>query len=254
MDVDVNSHISLTSNDDIRKICNGFFSGKKININHINYFHKDKSGSVYYLCSNHDWIKHYIESGYTHIGAFETKQYLSNERYVLWDSLDSDDIILKDSKELINVEHGLTVVQKEKDGISFFNFGNNNGDINNLNQYINNLMHLNEFIPYFLAKAKNIIKDANNQRIIVTPKYAPINKEQDVILKERLSQREMECVYWYLKGKSSGEIAIILEISRRTVETHIENIKLKLDCSNLFQLGYRIAAMRFFAEGYIPNL
>jgi len=91
--------------------------------------------------------------------------------------------------------------------------------------------------------------DINSLRKIAE-REIEITKEKKAL--SLLSQREMDCVHWYLKGKNSGEIAIILGISRRTVETHIENAKSKLDCTNLFQLGYRIAEMKYTAIEFIP--
>lgn len=51
-----------------------------------------------------------------------------------------------------------------------------------------------------------------------------------------LTRREVECLYWLSQGKSAEETAIILFISKRTIEKHFENIKLKLDCRNKYQL------------------
>src|SRR5579871_1989503 len=103
MTVNLDSHISLISTDDINKLCQQFFNRKKLPINHLNYIHKYPDGGLLYLCSNHAWVKHYITSQYMNIGAFETKPLLAKNRYVLWDSLDSEDIILRDSRELIQV-------------------------------------------------------------------------------------------------------------------------------------------------------
>lgn len=55
-----------------------------------------------------------------------------------------------------------------------------------------------------------------------------------------LSKKEVECIRWMIAGKSSGEIANILSISKRTVETHMNNIKQKLNCYKQFQVGYLI--------------
>lgn len=55
-----------------------------------------------------------------------------------------------------------------------------------------------------------------------------------------LSSREIECINWMVKGKSAEEIGKILNLSRRTIETHIENIKAKTKCYKQFQLGYVI--------------
>lgn len=48
------------------------------------------------------------------------------------------------------------------------------------------------------------------------------------IEKHGLSCREAEVLVWVGKGKTNQEIAIILNVSRRTVEKHLENIFMKL--------------------------
>jgi DNA-binding CsgD family transcriptional regulator len=47
-----------------------------------------------------------------------------------------------------------------------------------------------------------------------------------------LSPRESEIVRWVVEGKSNSEISIILRLSRRTVEKHMENILAKLAVEN----------------------
>jgi len=42
-----------------------------------------------------------------------------------------------------------------------------------------------------------------------------------------LSRREIEIAYWISNGKSDWEISQILEISPKTVNFHIENVKKK---------------------------
>lgn len=51
-----------------------------------------------------------------------------------------------------------------------------------------------------------------------------------------LSDRESEVMHFLLQGKSSGTIAEILHLSKRTVQHYIENIKTKLDCNTTQQL------------------
>jgi DNA-binding CsgD family transcriptional regulator len=45
----------------------------------------------------------------------------------------------------------------------------------------------------------------------------------------KLSAREVECLRWAMRGKSSYETAVILSISRRTVVFHLENVRRKLN-------------------------
>jgi len=51
--------------------------------------------------------------------------------------------------------------------------------------------------------------------------------------RNRLAAREKEILSWLAKGKSGYETGIILNISVCTVRIHIQNIKRKLDASNI---------------------
>jgi DNA-binding CsgD family transcriptional regulator len=54
--------------------------------------------------------------------------------------------------------------------------------------------------------------------------------------KLHLSKRESECLHYLVQGKTAKQTAQILSISHRTVETYIENLKLKLKCKNKAEL------------------
>lgn len=54
----------------------------------------------------------------------------------------------------------------------------------------------------------------------------------EVALPVRLSPREVECLYWAAAGKTSPEIAQIIERSVETVRLHIKNAIHKLSASN----------------------
>jgi DNA-binding CsgD family transcriptional regulator len=45
---------------------------------------------------------------------------------------------------------------------------------------------------------------------------------------ERLTSREREVLDWTARGKTAFEISIILSISERTVNFHVNNLKVKL--------------------------
>lgn len=62
----------------------------------------------------------------------------------------------------------------------------------------------------------------------------------------KLSAREMECLSYYLKGKTLKEIAAVLNLSQRTVESYYENIKSKFGCDTKTELI--IAAVK---QGYL---
>ena len=62
-------------------------------------------------------------------------------------------------------------------------------------------------------------------------------------IKFSLTVREKEIINEILKEKSNSEIGEILQISKRTVETHRKNIMLKLDVKN--SIGIAVKALRY---------
>lgn len=56
-----------------------------------------------------------------------------------------------------------------------------------------------------------------------------------------VTHRELQCFKWLTMGKTADEIAMILSISKRTVDVHCNNLKKKLDCVKLTQLAYKLA-------------
>ena len=63
------------------------------------------------------------------------------------------------------------------------------------------------------------------------------------LLKFKLTKREMEIISQILKEKSNATIGEILQISKRTVETHKKNIMLKLNVKN--SIGIAVKALKY---------
>ena len=71
-----------------------------------------------------------------------------------------------------------------------------------------------EYITPFLTQAF--------QRLLSTTRTNPVG----------LTKREIEVLNWVKEGKSSWEISLIISCSKRTVDFHIKNIKIKLNAVN----------------------
>ena len=69
------------------------------------------------------------------------------------------------------------------------------------------------------------------------------NNNDSFSLKFKLTKREKEIVSHILKEKSNSEIGEILQISKRTAETHRKNIMLKLDVKN--SIGIAVKALKY---------
>lgn len=66
------------------------------------------------------------------------------------------------------------------------------------------------------------------------------------IFKKSITKREVDCVFYLLRGNSMKMIAKNLNLSPRTVESYLEQIRIKLKCTNRSDL-----IEKCLAEGYL---
>lgn len=90
-----------------------------------------------------------------------------------------------------------------------------------------------------------------DQKLINTkdkPVIYILNQEQSPL---PLSKQQQACVFLLMRGKSMKEIAAILNLSARTVESYFTMIKLKLGCNNKSQIIEKAINSGFLH--YIPE-
>jgi DNA-binding NarL/FixJ family response regulator len=80
------------------------------------------------------------------------------------------------------------------------------------------------------------------KKITVQTVEANVNNDE-FSMKFSLTNREKEIINEILKEKSNSEIGEVLQISKRTVETHRKNIMLKLNVKN--SIGIAVKALRY---------
>jgi len=59
-----------------------------------------------------------------------------------------------------------------------------------------------------------------------------------------ISDREVETLTWAARGKTSAEIAVILGLSKRTVDFHIDNARIKLGATTRIEAAIKAATGR----------
>jgi DNA-binding response OmpR family regulator len=59
-----------------------------------------------------------------------------------------------------------------------------------------------------------------------------------------MSDREVETLTWAARGKTSAEIAVILGLSKRTVDFHIDNARIKLGAATRVEAAIKAAVGR----------
>lgn len=137
----------------------------------------------------------------------------------------------------------------ENEWITFL-FGTASSSSQELNFYLNNLDRLDNFVQYFKSSAaKHLCMAAKNPIIIDHPAVLHGVKDQEAkrnsltatkLMSAQLIDRdgrkvsvpgrEMQCLCLRGRGRTAKEIAAILQISPRTVETYFEKSKVRLSC------------------------
>lgn len=139
----------------------------------------------------------------------------------------------------------------------YFHSDENNHAINQF--YLNNLDLLYKFTDYFKQQASAIITKGEAHKFYTPEKYLlhrqklSVENPEDLAVKQLLqffqdsshglTTKEIMCLSYLVQGKSAEEIAIILSRSRRTIETHIESAKKKLNCHKISQLAYLLGKL-----------
>lgn len=154
-------------------------------------------------------------------------------------------------KENFNLHHFITKSEKVSENTwDRFCFATSSHDPKYLDFYLNNRDLLDSFISYFKEKSKNFIMLSNENRIYSGSSACIIENDvinnKDIFLKTVESKKsslilfngrevilpisEMKCLILLARGRSAKEIAQVLHISPRTVETYLLRAKSKLKC------------------------
>jgi len=236
--------IMRESASEIGQICHVL---QKFGINFFSHTRVYDDGSFIDMSNNAAMLDYfyYKTDVYKHYTPDVSPELIRNGYFLCSTIPDNKSIIA--CKEDLNI-HNIVVLQERcGDHYQVWNFGSSPDHTNINHFYLNNIDILKSFIYLFKDKARLLIKRFEQDKI-VRPKLEKdtleeeltINREQFykqididrffIDAKTYLTTREAECLYWLAKGKSANETAIILACSTRTIETHINHAKSKLNC------------------------
>jgi LuxR family transcriptional regulator, quorum-sensing system regulator SolR len=219
--------------------------------------HTDNSRT--YLSNSAPWIKDYYELELYESSLFEDNkaEYLSG--FILWPEK-ADTPVFKHGRDVYNSHYGFTYYQKINDIREFYFFSGSKKGLEHF--FINNPELIKKFILYFKDKARHLLIKAEKNKILLPNDFKPLLSflPNYILCQERdfkkmemykkdfhemikvsryffeegllngvgLSPREIECLLHLLSFQTSKEIASIMNLSSRTIETYIDNVKSKL--------------------------
>lgn len=186
--------------------------------------------------------------------AFDSKRFKTHRIYAFTE--DIDDGYWASMFEKLSIKSCFNIIEKNNNFYERFSF------ISKLNRkqgnfYFNEANLLENFILYFKEHGADLIKDSEKNSFIWLnnyPKYCDtVKKLENTLTKEEtyitdlknsfklkkyplirsntkvyLTQRELNCLHQLGQGFSCKEIGKVLQLSHRTIESHLQNIKDKL--------------------------
>lgn len=248
MDIDgiVKKHVSYTKSHDIYEICKPLFN--KFGINFFSYVRLYGDGSALVLISDGEWHRCAFKNKYVTTGPM-----LGRSGIQLWDNYSSTKV--KEVLNEVNLNNGIMIYNKKNEEyVEFFELASSIKGASVVEFYFNNMDLLEKFLIYFKNKADKLIKEADKNRIIV-PSEMLFSTVEEVTYEDFLysintkkikfevntqniifSRREYDCLVLAAKGKTMKEIGGILNISHRTVNTHLDSAKEKTNCHSKAKL------------------
>lgn len=155
-----------------------------------------------------------------------------------------------------NVLHRIYFLERHSNYYKGFGYGVSKKSLSIMNYYFNSMSLLNGFAKYFEWHFQDIIEIDAKKNFIILPNYnSELNAINPQVLLSgdasefqnfglnicskrdaRLTYRERECLSLAAQGYTMKNIARKLQISPRTVEQHLRNIKEKLGLNTKNQL------------------
>ncbi len=243
--------VLFQSHETVAAVCYPFF--KKSPINYFDYSRFYDSGEFINFSTAPIWSKQYyaekLMPSYQELKLFCDNKG-SSQRYTFLSHImeyppgaaDANPLKYEHNISLCaqyKIYHRIYRVDRIGDFFRVIGFGSTKEKKSIFNYYINNIRELEKFIQYFEKKAFDPILGQNNTRVIV-PDYLSSPSLIDVPSKKKkktdLTNREIQCLDLIAHGYTMKYAANKLDISARTVETHLRNIKEKLDVFNKNQL------------------
>lgn len=232
-----------------------------INVSHITYQKQYKDGSRIALSNKTQWIEDYYNLNLYQSSLFEGEPVQYQSEFNVW--LGEYDLpVYLHGKTYYNSAHSITITEPVHDGCEFYIFAVSAEHTRIIHYLVNNIDILYHFIMYFKDRGAKLLKTAHRHRLILSKSHRSQNEpitllsdkdyqqelhnlkkqfyqgtsihkysfEKGDINGVKLTQREIQCLFYLLHKKTASETAKLMNISRRTVESYLDSIKRKINC------------------------
>lgn len=220
-------------------------------ITHFGFIRMFANGQLFRIANNPAWSRKYFECEfYNDADIYDMNNIPLNEsRFAILTGAP----INKHCESLyyeFNIWNYMLIYERFETHGDFWFFATKKSNTQIINFYINNKNLLKHFTFYFKEKACDLMKINEASPLIATtlsPLDENVQESKDIqnfiseityhkyylggkLTEKSLSKREYECLFFFSQGRTMKEIAEKMKLSPRTVEVHINNIKIKTGC------------------------
>lgn len=247
---------SFSTSPAVQAICHEYFSKLNLTLHYFGHGTLFPNGHHYCLNSDSSWANwHLIEQDLAPAGLvnFDEMQSTIKLPHLNADAeLGWSDNAMRFAKERFGIENLMIIFRKYNDRLESFFFDLH--EINAHEYYINRFDLFENFIFYFKDKAQNLLQQVAKEPLITPTKHLTNNKTLKLCSTNsidlntnlpnqyflthdkqiyKLSKREYQCLAQLAHGDKVKDIARKFAISPRTIDSHLANIKHKLQIHTL---------------------
>lgn len=238
-------HQIFNSSQDMEAICSSFFASS--GLSYFQYYRCYDDGSVFALLNNTKTLKRFIELDFPSMSSFKESDRNKDSYWFMWDE-ELPWLPVQIGREN-GVHHGLSYIRRTQNYFDMIGFGMSSEVSNAGSYYMSNIDKLKGFVAYFEKEHGEIIKHAQENKLIFRENNRDINYSDLCLGKNHrfeiktsygisyLTPQELFSLRLRNQGLSYKDIGRVLEISPRSVETYLQRIKLRTGITNFRDLG-----------------
>lgn len=228
-------HPTFSLKPKIQEVTKNFLDA--FGFNYFQYLRCFADGSVSLLVNNTGLMEYFqhVDNSPAVFSSFDEKHENTHSYWFLWDEeLPEGPVEL--AREKFNLRHGLTLVRRSKNYYDMIAVALPSEQANPGGFYLNKLKAIEQFVHEFDTDNKDLIKIMHKNPIALPEPARDVNYKNICLTKGKITvhgrcgmtyvtAQELACLRLLFQDASHKEIAKLLEISSRTVETYILRVK-----------------------------